>query len=98
MTFPSGVVRFTLYQGPLIARRYTGVGRAMHTVVYYNRKTRESFCCSLESKPFLHAELFDAGHRDPKDFDVAVTTGFVRIRPMPATLDVTTLDNPGVLT
>jgi hypothetical protein len=70
----------------------------MRTVVYFNRTTRESFACSPDAEPFLLAELFDRERRNKKDFDRAVTTGFARIRPLPSTLDVSTFDDPSVLT
>lgn len=69
----------------------------MRTVVYYNRKTKESFVCSLEDEPHLVTELFERGSRTRSDFDRGQTTGFVRIRPTPGSLDVTTFPNPNVL-
>jgi len=65
----------------------------MSIVVFYNRKTQEAF--ATEDVAQFRREVFETGARDEADFEVASTYGFVQIKPMGESLNVTTLDFEG---
>lgn len=65
----------------------------MSIVVFYNRETQEAF--ATEDVGRFRREVFETGLRDEKDFEVASTHGFIQIKPMGKSLDVTTLDFEG---
>ena len=66
--------------------------------VYFNRKTGECFAAS-DSRSCLHLEatLFIGGLRDRKDFEVASSSGFIQIQQKGPHLNVTTHDDPSIL-
>lgn len=62
----------------------------MSITVYYNRKTQEAF--AVEDVARFRREVFEAGLREETDFEVASSYGFIWIRPMGNSLNVTTVD------
>jgi len=63
--------------------------------VFFNRKTSE--CLATEDPKFVKDELFRSGRRNLDDFDIATSSGFIKIQKRGQHLDVTTADNPSVL-
>ena len=67
----------------------------MSVTVFFNRKTGE--CFAAADPKFLKEELFRSGRRNLDDFDVATSSGFVKIQKRGKHLDVTTVDDPSIL-
>lgn len=67
----------------------------MSVVVFYNRKTQEAF--AVEDVARFRREVFDSGLRNEADFEAASTHGFVWIKPMGESLNVTTIEDDSTL-
>jgi len=62
--------------------------------VLFNRKTGE--CLAFSNSRHVD-ELFETGRRDRADFDKATSSGFIKIQQRGKHLDVTTVDDPSIL-
>ncbi len=62
--------------------------------VLFNRKTGE--CFAFDNSRHVE-ELFRSGRRNLDDFDIATSSGFIKIQQRGKHLDVTTVDNPSIL-